>query len=405
MFVTLGSVGNAVSGFAFWTVVTRHYSDSQVGSAGAIFSAISMLSLIATLGMNYGLIRFLPHCEDKKTMVNSCLTITVLLSAVLSVGFLLGLSIWSPPLVFLKKDLLQAVVFAVIVVGASVMFIQRNTFLAFRLGGHYMAQLLIAGFLRLAFPAVLVFMGVLGIVSSYGIAMWVSVAVGFIALRYVIPRYRPGPALDRALIGESFRFSFKNLVAENLGQLPVFLLPLIMIRTVGGDQTAYYYVAYSLATVLFNVPGGVVQSLYVEGSHEGKATRKHVLRASLMAAALIVPALLLVRFLGSPILGVFGKNYSTQAWETLWYLSLAAIPLTFNEIWVTQKRVKKEIKPVIVVYSVIGLGTILAAYIFMHSRGAVGAGMGWAAGQGAVALVLATMLVWSIVRRPHARPA
>lgn len=399
IFMMGSNLANAISGFVFWVVVTHYYSDFQVGSAGALFSAISLLGGFGNLGLNYGLIRFMPHSSDKERTTNACLTMTGIFTCVLAIVFIVGLPFWTPSLLFLRQNIAQSLVFILIAVGFAILFMQRNALLSLRKAYHSMIQSILVSFLRLALPGLLVLWGAFGIVSAYGIAVWASIFFGFIVLRKAMPMYRPLPKVHLKAVGDLVRFSFKNYVAEQIGQLPIFLLPLIIIRFLGNEETAYYYIAFSMAVVLYSIPGSVVTSFFVEGSYDEKQVRSSVVRAGIFILALLVPAILAIYFIGPHILGLLGKAYSKRAWEVLWLLSLAAIPLAFNELWTTTRRIKKQMTTVLVVYSTIGIVTVIASIIMMKYYGIAGAGMGWIVGQGSVALVLAARPALLFFRR------
>jgi len=59
VYLMLSSGVTAALGFVFWILAARFYSASDVGLASAIISAAGLLALLSTLGLNYGLIRFL----------------------------------------------------------------------------------------------------------------------------------------------------------------------------------------------------------------------------------------------------------------------------------------------------------------------------------------------------------
>ena len=89
-------------GFFFWMVVARYYTEYEVGIAAAIISAVSVLALISSLGLNVALIRFLAKAEKPVEMINSFFTINVLIALVVSGIFIAGLDLWSPAIAFVK---------------------------------------------------------------------------------------------------------------------------------------------------------------------------------------------------------------------------------------------------------------------------------------------------------------
>jgi len=59
-YLLMTSGTNSLAGFVFWAMAARLYPAEGVGLASAAISAMGLLALLSTLGMDYGLIRFLP---------------------------------------------------------------------------------------------------------------------------------------------------------------------------------------------------------------------------------------------------------------------------------------------------------------------------------------------------------
>ena len=58
IFLMLNSGMYGVTGFFFWIVAAWLYPTAVVGLASSAIAAISLLSLLSTLGLDYGLLRF-----------------------------------------------------------------------------------------------------------------------------------------------------------------------------------------------------------------------------------------------------------------------------------------------------------------------------------------------------------
>jgi O-antigen/teichoic acid export membrane protein len=90
----------ALLGFIFWIVAAKLCDPHDVGLGSAIISGMLLLASISTLGMGFGLIRFLPSAGLKANrMINASLTLSSLVALLVGVVFLAGLDIWSPNLI------------------------------------------------------------------------------------------------------------------------------------------------------------------------------------------------------------------------------------------------------------------------------------------------------------------
>ncbi len=92
-FLMLSSVTSAGAGFFFWLIAARFYSTEEVGLVSAIIAAMGLISMLSLLGFDISLVRFLPEREDKKELINSCLTISFIFSLALTLIFIAGISI------------------------------------------------------------------------------------------------------------------------------------------------------------------------------------------------------------------------------------------------------------------------------------------------------------------------
>ncbi len=388
-FMIMLSTGiSSLLGFAFWIVVARHYPLAEVGLASAMLSMLGLLYVLSSLGLHLGLIRFLPSTDDKRGVVNSCLTIAGAFSIVLAVAFILGTPIWSQDLLLIGRDAGLFIAFVIFTVGYSLFFIQRYVFIALRRAELALVQQVIFAAIKLGLPLVLVSLGVLGILSSFGIGIWIALIIGSLMLVKTQSWYRPAPAVRKSVINEMVHFSLWNYVADGISSVPVTVLPLLVLGVLGAEFNAYFYMAFTIIMVLNMIPIAITTSLFVEGSHDEERLRHNLMRAIRFILLLVIPAIIIIFFFGDRILLAFGKEYSENALTVLRLLSIAIIPTGFIELWVAVKRVQLQLKPIIYAHAsvtILGLG---ASYILMSRVGLVGVGIGWLSVQGIVAIVI-----------------
>lgn len=390
----------AIFGFVFWILVARFYSVTEVGLASALVSATGLLGLLSMLGLNIGIIRFLPNDDDKTGMMNSCFTLVGIFSIALSAIFIVGIPLWAPALLFLQEN--KAIMFAFILftLAISLGALQNQVFIALRAAQFSFIQRIIA--LGLRFPVVLalVSLGAFGIFSSWGIAGWVALAVGSFLLVKVHPGYRPIPTVKRQVVSEMTHFSLGNYVAETTSMLPDYLLPLIIVNILGAELNAYFYIAYAVASPLFMIPRSITTSLFAEGSNEPDKLRGNTIRAAKLIFPLLIPAIIVIFLFGDKILLLFGTGYSENAFNVLRLLSLSVIAFALNDLYVVVKRVELRVKPVIYIYSSVAILILAISYMLMSRLSLTGVAIGFLLGQGIVALVLSLMMLKQIGRRP-----
>jgi O-antigen/teichoic acid export membrane protein len=394
LYILLTAAGSSIVGFLFWMVAARYYSSSEVGLASALIAAMALVNALSLLGLDTGLIRFLSGEEDKTGMINSCFTIVGVCSIALAAIFIVGLPLWSPALLFLREDanfLLPFIAFATL---TSLFGIQRQAFVALRSAKFAFAQEMVWQSSRMALVIVLISLGVLGLLYSWGIAACLGLIIAnLFLLRKVQPNYLPLPVIKKRIVNDMMHFSLGNYGAEVMSIASICLLPLMVVNILGAESSAYFRIAWGIAAMLFAVPIAVTMSLLAEGSNEPEKLRGNVIKATKLMFVLLLSAIMLILLFGDKILLLFGSEYSENALKMLWILSLSSIPLAINELYVDVKRVELKMKPIIYVYSSMAILVLGACYILMGKLGLIGVAIGWTLGNGAVALVVGPLMI------------
>jgi len=386
-------------GLVFWIVATRWYTDSEVGTATALISAVLLLQTFSRLGLDIGLIRFLPDAGDKRRMINTCLTLVGVFSIVLAAIFILGLDFWSPGLTSLQDSLGYSALFVLSTGVTSLDWLFRQSiFVAYRATQLSLLTQVVAA-LRLPFLLVLTGVGTYGIFASWSLGLGASLLGGIILLLRLQPSYRPVPVVDRRSVQELFRFSAGNYVAESFRELPGFILPLLILNMLTSDMSAYFYMPWTLATTVFMVSYAIGFSLLAEVSNEPDRIGTDVGRAVRFVFLLMTPVILVLVLLGDRILLVFGREYSENGFGLLRILAFSGVPLAVNSLYVSVKRIQKQVRPVMLVYAAVAAITIGLSCALIDEHGLIGVGIAWVSANAVVAVAI---LLVTIGRRRKA---
>ncbi len=140
-FLMAANVANAAFGFLFWTAAARLYRPQDVGFAAAVISAVGLLAMLAALGLDYALVRFLPQSPASHSIISSSLTIASAGGLALAVVFIGGLGVWSP--VRASPALAISVAAAVVLTAAS--GLMASTYLSRKRVGLVLAQAAVFG--------------------------------------------------------------------------------------------------------------------------------------------------------------------------------------------------------------------------------------------------------------------
>lgn len=191
--------------------------------------------------------------------------------------------------------------------------------------------------------------------------------------------------MDGGIVNEMLHFSFWSYLANFFKMAPAFILPIMITNILTPDLTAYFYIAWMIANLLFMIPRQTAQSLFAEGSNFDKRLGVNLKKSLKFISLLLIPSILFILIFGDKLLLLFGSEYSEEGFGLLQILALSAIPLALNTVYVTVKNIKKQVKTVTLIYGVIAVGTLGGSYLLLGSMGLVGIGYAWVMGNGVVA--------------------
>ena len=394
-FLLLNNSMGGVLGFVFWILVARFYPPADVGNVSALIASVMFLVAFSRLGFDMGIIRFISSEKDKPLLINSCLTITGLVSLTLALIYVAGLDFWSPALSFIHDNVAFLIVFVVFTVSSTLSIMLGSVFVAFRHSEFFFMQNMIVGALRLTLPILAVSAGIFGLFFSWGIGLCLAIVISlFWFLRRLLPGYHPLPRINKSVVKNITHFSFMNYITGVFQVIPMHLLPLLILNTLGADMTAFFRIAWAISGFLFlAIPVAVSTSLLAEGSHNPEKLRSNVIRAGGLMLLLIVPGIAVLFLFGEKILLLFGTAYSENGLRLLKILSLSGIPLIFIQLFISVRWVQLRMKSVILVVALTAVITLGAIYILLPQYGLIGVGIGWTSSQAIVAVFIGLMIL------------
>lgn len=386
-FIMLTSISSAGFGFVFWMLAAKFYLPQDVGIATALISSMALLVLLSRFGLDFSIIRFFPE-KDKSKVFSTSAIITTLFAVLFGAIFILGVDIFSPELHLLNSPS-NALLFVIFLTANSIAALTGISFVAIRKAEFYFLQSLLVG-LRVFFIFPLVFLGAIGIFGAFGISFILAISVSLIFI--IKSGIKPAFKIDKGFLNEAFHFSAGNYFAGLFIIAPNFILPIMVLHILGAEQTAYYYITFAIASLLFMIPNAIGTSLFVEGSH-GEALKRTTIKSLLAIFSLLIPAVILLYFSGGWVLGIIGKDYSANGLELLRIMILASIFLAVNFIYFSIKRIQKDVKRLVLLSGLVFALLIGSGYVFMLWFGIVGVGYAWVMSY-SVGASMAGVMVW-----------
>ena len=388
LFLMLNTVVTAGLGFFFWMVVARFYTEAELGLGAAIISTISLLALLSKPGSDVALIYFLPKTKKPVDMINTCFTLSGIISLIVAAVFIAGLDLWSPALGFIRENAIFLLAFIFFVFLWTLSGLMDCIFIARRKAKFVLLKNTIFSLLKIPLPILLVlFFHAFGIVGSWGVAVGVAFVISlFFFLPGAQNHYCPAVKLNLDIIKDMWRYSTVNYLANLLRASPSLILPIMVVNLIGATQNAYFYVTWMIAGLLFAIPAAISQSLFAEGSHFEDKLRINVRKSIKFTFLLLIPAIIILFLLGKWLLLLFGTNYSANGLMLLWILSLSSLFVGINSIYISILWIKNRIIELVFISGFITIAVLLGSYFIMPAAGIVGIGYIWITIQAAVSI-------------------
>ena len=112
--------------------------------------------------------------------------------------------------------------------------------------------------------------------------------------------------------------------------LPDLIVPLIVLDRLGAPAAAYYYVAFSVVTLLYSAAYAAEQTFLAEGSQAAALPGGLLRRSWRVLLALCLPACAAFILAGHWLLLAFGAGYGRHSTGPLIVLALAGPALAAN---------------------------------------------------------------------------
>ncbi len=379
----------SVVGFAFWGLAARLYRPADVGLASSVLSAIGLIASLARLGMGTGLVRFLPQSPAPRRMLNVTFTFIAITAAILGGLFLLGLPLWSPSLLNLRRNWLYAAGFLTGAVGSTLGSVVRMAFVAHRRADYALAHTAVVNLGRLLLLAALAGLGrgPIGLVGAVALAVIGAVSISLWGL---LPKlatgYRVRPALDRPTLTHLLPFSISSHAATLLIQTLPMILPLVALERRGAAASSYVYIAWMVGSLLTSPGIAVANSALAESAHAPRQSGAILLKAALLGLSLTLPAALLLLIAAPWLLLLFGPSYASEAAGLLRWLTAAAPVTVVVGVYFTHLRMRQRNGQLILLSTVIAALTLGVTGVGMERLGVASSGIGWLMGNSLVLL-------------------
>ena len=445
------TLSNAALGYGFWLVVTAAAPAAQVGETTTVVSLMAAAALVADSGASTTAVQHMATAtrQGERARFQRHLCRIVAAAAVVTSGVGLTIIGW---MAGWRTDLRTIVFAAVVTVAVTALALGRLAdamATADRNGGLVLRRNLAFGMTKLLLVSILlIHKNAMAVVIGAWAVASVSTTAAFLSpqlvrtrtievepakeaqspsvvrfARLVRPRrashQRTGTSRLTASRPASFRrplrsnskseqvSSFPTVrttmvlhLANIAGELPMYLLPIVVQLRSGSADAGAYFITSMVALSFFTLSSSLSTSLFAELSHDPDRQSELIRRSCRVLAPALTMVIVAVAMLGDDVLDLFGGSITDDAQLLLLILALSAIPDAVTNVAVARWRAMGDGSRSAVLSISMGVGTVILAWCLVPTFGIVGAGCAWLAAQlgGSVAVAVTHLSEGSATR-------
>ena len=298
---------NGILGFAYWVLAARLYPVKVVGIGAGAISAMTLVSSLGWVGLQFVLLRYVPVAgRDQRRLVQltyaAAIAVALVATGVFLAGFaqLAGLGI-------LTESPLTILVFAVSIVFWVVFSLQDPVLIGLRRAGWVPIENATFGAIKavllVALAATASAWAILGawVLGLVGLVVVINVALfgRLLKREQTVPSRLPS---QRQLV----RFAGGNHLVAVTAAIPDSLVSLLVLGFLPGAANAYYYAAWAVSFSFRLLAVNMSNALIVEGALAESKIRSLVRQVSRLAFVVVIPLVVVVVAFADQIMATFG---------------------------------------------------------------------------------------------------
>lgn len=390
---------SALFGLVFWTVVAHSYSSQAVGLSTTLLSMSILLSLFGLMGFDTIFLRFLPKSKQRNDQISTGLIIAGCATALIAGIFCSLLPLLAPKLMFVDSNILSVIGFITFTVFTAWNSLTSAVLIAYRKASLILVISIIFSAFKMCLPFIIHSGGPMTIFAFTGFAQIINVSISiFILIKYF--DFRPSFKVSTGQLRTLRRYGLSVYIAHILDLLPNSALPLIVVNKLGATAAAYFYIAFTIASLLYTIVYTTTQAILSEASHDESSLLKQVRKGTLIISGLLIPATIVVIVLSPFVLSIFGHSYQSGAISILRILCLGSVGILFYSLLGTIFKTTHKLAAIITTnasnaVAILGLGLLLA-----KPWGLNGIGWAWLIGCWASVLVGLLFALRIFIKKP-----
>jgi O-antigen/teichoic acid export membrane protein len=396
------AASTAVLGLAYWSLAARTYEPVAIGTQSAILSAMLLLGGVAEVGLDTVLIRFLPGAADGRRLLLRAYAGSATAAVVVACVFVVGTSVWSPPLEFMRSSVWWFAGFVLATVTTCVFALQDSVLTGMRRATWVPIENSLVSVLKIGL--LLAFADVLtnaGIFVSWLIPGLLAVAfVNVLVFRRLFPTGASIANGTNSVLSprDLIRYAFGNYIGSLFALVTINVLPLVVIGRLGATSTAYFFMPWAIYNGLQLFATSISYSLVVEVAGDPDKLRSYFRRALAQTMAIVVPVAVLLALFGPKLLALFGGRYAAEGGSLLRWLAIAVVPGAMVPVTIALARLRNRGGVVALIQAVSSVLLLSLSYFLLADYGIKGVGIAALTSTLVVGGVLARTVLWPVIR-------
>ncbi|MCG8346693.1 MAG: polysaccharide biosynthesis C-terminal domain-containing protein [Chloroflexales bacterium] len=394
----------SASSIGFWAFAARIYPSETLGLQSAIISAMFLVAGIAQLSLTNVMTRFVPSAgASTRRLVGGAYVLSLIITPLVALLFLAGLSFWTPALGILRANLAMMFWFVLATPMWCLFTLQDSVLIGLQhpawlpLKNTVFALTKIVLFMLLALP-----LAPMGIFAAWTIAGSVMVlGCAYLFFLRLIPRHSVASTAcaEPLNLRRMARYAASAYAGSLLLLMITTVLPLMVTHRLGFSANAYFTLCWLIIASLQMASGTIALPLRVEAAYDRAQLKTYTQRALVRSLRLALP-LTLVMLIGAPyVLAIFGAEYVLEATLLLRLLAIGMLPNVIITLYLGVARVQDRMGALARVMG--GLCTMMLSLniLLMPPYGIIGIGIAWVISQTVMAILISIFFLWPLWRR------
>jgi O-antigen/teichoic acid export membrane protein len=365
----------ALFGFVFWTIVARTFKPSTVGLATTLLSMSSLISLLGLVGFDTIFVRFLPKSIHRSDEINNGMIVSGVASAIIALLFCAIIPFISPKLHFVDTHIAFVLAFMLVSIFTTWNTLTNAALIAYRKTSLVVIINILFSALKMCLPFIIHSGGPMTIFAFTGAAQVINVILSVAALMLYFD-YKPALRVDFGILKEMRKYGLAVYIGQILNLLPDSFLPLIVVNELGPIAAAYFYIAITIANLLYTVSFSTAQALLAEASYDERHVLQHLKRGLKFSSAILAPLIIVVIVFCPLILSLFGHGYREGSVGVLRLLSIAGFGVMVGALINFVFKQTKHLKAMLITTGMNSVSTVILSFILVKQYGLDG--IGWA---------------------------